>query len=245
MDADPMHDDTHCARPDMEVDWRTPYGVSWTPVGDGAIERHAHALLTAPDQVWLVDPIDCAGLDDELESLGTVAGVVVLFGRHMRDAEALARRHGVQLHVPSGTASAPRDAIELGDVIEGTPLRVMAIRDFGSKWVERGLWWAEHSLLVVPESLGSADLFRAGTDAALAVHPLLRIAPPRAAFRRAEPKIVLCGHGPAVTEGATEAVRAALDESRRKAPQFVLGAASDALATVFHRGVHAGGDSDA
>ena len=233
-ERDHIYEDTHSMLPALHVDWSEhEVGFSWKPVGDGAAERHSHALRDGDGGVWLVDPIDCLGLDDEIETIGAVVGVIVLFGRHVRDAEPIALRHGAPMHVPTMTIAAGSNASTYDTELPGTPFTVVPVRDFGSIWHERALWWPENGVLVVAESLGSAASFRAGTDARLAVHPLLRIAPPRAAFRQASPRVVLCGHGPAITDGAAAAVQLALDESRRKAPRFALGAATEAIASVL------------
>ena len=209
------------------VDWSEPHGISWTPALANPMELHAHALRSG-DDVWLIDPFDGANLDAELAKLGgTVRQVVVLLDRHQRDAVRIAERHGATLHVVAGNIrqSIPDECERFDDVLDGSPFTVVPVLDKGKLWVERALWWPEHEMLVVAEAVGSSDGFRMGTDTAIAVHPLLRLTPPRAPFAGARPKTILFGHGPAVTVDAAQALATALAESRTNAPNFVVGAA--------------------
>jgi len=79
------------------------------------MERASHALATT-DGVWLVDPIDAAGVDDLVAGCGEVGGVVVLSNHHARDADVFAERHDVPVTPPdpmTGVAkalSAPIDS---------------------------------------------------------------------------------------------------------------------------------------
>jgi hypothetical protein len=72
------------------------------------MRRASHALAQDGD-VWLVDPVDVAGLDALLAPLGTVRGVLQLLDRHARDCAALARRHGAPHIVtpPAGCRGRP------------------------------------------------------------------------------------------------------------------------------------------
>ncbi len=222
---------------EISVDWRTPYGCSWTPADDSAMELHAHALRDG-DDVWLIDPLDGDGLDVALTELGgRVAHVVVLLDRHQRDSAALAERYGARLHVVGGPIrqDLPERAERFDDELVDSPFTVVPVRSSGRLWQERALWWPEHELLVVAESLGSSAAFRAGSDTSIATHPVLRLTPPRAAFARATPRTVLFGHGPAVTEDATAALRAALEEARARTPHFVLGSLRSAAQRVARR----------
>ncbi|MCW2920617.1 MAG: hypothetical protein JWL76_491 [Thermoleophilia bacterium] len=222
---------------EIGVDWTTPYGFSWTPADDNAMELHSHALRDG-DEVWLIDPIDGDVLDVALSDLGgRVAHVVVLLDRHQRDSAALAERYGARLHVVAGPIrqDVPTRSERFDTAIDGSPFTVVPVRSNGKLWQERALWWPEHELLVVAEALGSSDAFRAGSDAAVAVHPVLRLVPPRSAFVNAVPKTILFGHGPAVTEDATTALRTALAESRTATPKFLVESARSAIAAVTRR----------
>ena len=78
--------------------------------------------------------------------------------------------------------------------------------------------------VAVLAALNIADeYFRAG-DERLAVHPLLRLKPPRV-LGRYEPQHVLCGHGVGVHGPETpEALREALETARRRLPRAWIGA---------------------
>lgn len=222
---------------ELRIDWTTDYGRSWTPAGDNAMELHSHALRDG-DDVWLIDPIDGDGLDEALAELGgRVAHVVVLLDRHQRDSAAIAARHDATLHVVSGPIrqDLPANAQRFDDALPGSPFTVLPVRSSGKLWQERALWWPEHDLLVVAESLGSSAAFRAGSDAPVATHPALRLVPPRAAFAKAEPRTILFGHGQAVTKDATSALRTALEESRARTPQFLLESARSLARKVARR----------
>lgn len=222
---------------EIGVDWTTPYGFSWTPADDDAMELHSHALRVG-DEVWLIDPIDGDGLDVALRDLGgRVAHVVVLLDRHQRDSAALAERYGARLHVVGGPIRqrVPGRAERFDDALPDSPFTVVPVLSSGKLWQERALWWPEHQLLVIAEALGSSAAFRAGSDAPVAVHPVLRLTPPRAAFAKATPRTILFGHGGAVTEDATAALRTALDESRSATPKFLVESARSALAAVTRR----------
>jgi hypothetical protein len=136
---------------------------------------------------------------------------VQLLDRHARDAAALAARYDVPLHVAPFAG------------VPGAPFEVLRVVDLPG-WREAGLWWPERRTLVVADALGTARYFRAPGEA-LAVHPALRLWPPRV-LRALEPEHVLCGHGEGVhgTE-ATEALATALRTSRRKIPSWLVGLA--------------------
>ena len=94
-------------------------------------------------------------------------------------------------------------------------------------WSECAAWISSRRTLVCADALGTASYFRAG-DEALAVHPLLRLKPPRV-LRRYQAEHVLCGHGAGVHGPDTpDALREALRTARRRLPH--------ALASAFKRG---------
>jgi hypothetical protein len=170
-------------------------------VEHGFMERCSHAL-TVGGRTWLIDPVDDP-LVDELEN---VAGVIQLLDRHNRDCAAIAARLGVRHHV------VPRDALGPFDVL---PVRLKR------RWLEVALWWRDEHVLVCADVYGTAAYYRAG-DERLAVHPWLRLRPPRLPV---EPRVILCGHGPGVYEDAAGALREALSTSRRRIPQQLVSAA--------------------
>jgi len=155
------------------------FGFSW--VLEEAMQRTSHALLV-DGRVWLVDPVDVPVAIERATALGPPAGVLQLLDRHDRDCRALAARLGVpHLDVP--------------DFVPGTPFEaIAAVRVRG--WRETALWWPERSALVVPEVVGSNDLYTGGADA-VGMHPFLRPFAP-GALRGYEPEHLLMGHGTGV-----------------------------------------------
>ena len=174
-------------------------GFGW--IEGGFMRRCAHALA-ADGRVWLVDPFEVDGLEDQVLATGEPGGVIQLLDRHDRDCEGLARQLGVPLYRLQ--APPPFEAIPLAT----TP-----------GWKEIALWWPERRVLVVGDALGTARYFRAG-DERLAVHPLLRPIPPRRLSRLA-PEHVLVGHGEGVHEDAAGALAEALATARRRMPALL------------------------
>jgi hypothetical protein len=172
-------------------------------VVDEFMERCSHALV-ADGRVWLVDPLDGSGVEERVRGLGEPAGVLQLLDRHGRDCATLAARLGV-----------PHHRLALGDApFEAIPL---------ANWRrsrELALWWPERRVLVCADALGTARYFR-GPRERLAVHPLLRLTPPRR-LAALEPERVLVGHGTGV-EGSE--LRGALSGARLRAPLVPMGLA--------------------
>jgi hypothetical protein len=180
-------------------------GFGW--IVDEFLERCSHALV-ADGRVWLIDPLDHDGLDEEVRAAGEPAGVIQLLDRHQRDAAALAARLGVPRHVAPRSGVGPFEFLTIG----------------GRRWWnEVALWWPARRLLAAGDALGTAAYFRAG-DERLAVHPALRLLPPRRQLAGIEPAVILCGHGEGVLDGAGAALRDALSTSRRRIPGQVAGA---------------------
>lgn len=174
-------------------------GYGW--IADEFMERCSHALVVGGD-VWLIDP-----LEDELAVRdGAPVGVIQLLDRHNRDCAEIAGRFGIPHHV------VPEK--RLG------PFEFLPVRD-KRRWREVALWWEEHRVLVCADALGTAAYFRAG-DERLAVHPFLRLRPPRLAV---EPRVILCGHGRGILDAAGAALREALSTSRRRIPAQAVAAA--------------------
>jgi hypothetical protein len=179
-------------------------GIGWLAAEPAFMERCSHALA-ADGRAWLVDPIDGEGVEGRLRALGEPAGVVQTLDRHERDAAALAELLGV-----------PRYVVPFEGVPE-SPFEVVAVarRRF---WSEVALWWPGRRVLICGDALGTAFYFRAG-DERLAVHPLLRLTPPRSLGRFA-PEHVLVGHGEGIHgPEAAAALREALATARRRLPR--------------------------
>ena len=219
--------------PDPAVVDRAADGVGWIAHPEETMERASHALAT-PAGVWLVDPLDAAGVKALVESLGEVAGVVVLSNHHARDADAFARRHDVPVTLPkpmTGVAEdldAPVERVAVGDPLGGYEL--LAVARTGSVWQEYALY--DGATLVVPESVGGADYQRVG-DERLGVMLLRRLTPPRDGLGGLAPERVRCGHGPGVDEAAAAALEGALADARRRFPRALAAHGRRQVGTVL------------
>lgn len=192
----------------MRVEFREfDGGLEWL-VADEFMQRCSHALVAA-GRVWLIDPVDGDGVDERLRTAGEPAGVLQLLNRHNRDCAVLANRLGVPHHVVPEHPIAP---------FELKPIRM------SRWWREVALWWPERRVLASGDSLGTARYYLAGGDR-LAVHPLLRLRPPRRQLAGLQPAAILCGHG----EGIFDDAPAALDEALRTARRRVAGQAASAV----------------
>jgi hypothetical protein len=186
----------------------TEWGVGWIAAEPAYQQRASHALADGGG-VWLVDVVDGEGVEERVRGLGEPAGVIQLLDRHGRDCAALAERLGVPLHETPFAG------------VRGSPFDVLPIvrRRY---WREAALWWAERRVLVVAEALGTARYFLAPGER-LAVHPALRLFPPRA-LAGLDPEHVLCGHGAGVHgPDAASALRDAFGTSRRRIPRWLAG----------------------
>lgn len=191
------------------------FGFGWVAAKPGYMQRTSHALLDS-GRVWLVDPVDVSGLDDRVHAAGEPAGVILLLDRHARDGETLAERYSVALY---------RSPLE---AVAGAPFSFLKSVHLPG-WRESALWWPQRRVLVVADALGTAPYFLASQER-LAVHPLLRLVPPRA-LAGVDPGHVLCGHGEGVHgPEASAALAAALATSRTGTPRWLLGQARRALA---------------
>lgn len=198
----------------------TAGGVGWIAYPDERMQRASHAIAVDGD-VYVIDPIDAEGIDDLLADFGEVAGVVILLDRHKRDAAAVASRHDVPVYVPnfmravSDDIAAPVETFhrELGD----TGYAVYSIVD-NVAWSEAALYHEDDGVLVVPESVGTAEYFLTGRER-LGVHPALRLIPPKD-LGQLSPDRVLVGHGAGIHDGATRTLRDAIDGSRGRTPSL-------------------------
>ncbi len=211
-----------------EIDrWESGFG--WLAYPDERMERASHALVDDGD-VWLVDPLDADGLDDLLAEEGEVAGVVVLLDRHNRDANAIARRHGVSVHRPAwmDTIDSNYDVPveDLGDELDGTGYRVRKLHDT-PVWREAYLHHPEEGTLLVSEALGTCPYFLTAGER-VGVHPMLRLLPPRELVDY-DVERVLMGHGEGIMADAAGAIRDTVRNSRRRAPGLYVGAFRDLL----------------
>ena len=189
----------------MEVIDELEFGFGWLSPERPKLRMASHALVV-DGRVWLVDPAEADGVEERVRALGEPAGVVQVLDRHNRACAAFARRLGVPHHRVPSERIGPFE-----------PIPVVQ-RGF---WREVALWWPERRVLVCGDALGTVPHYFALGGERLGVHPLLRLTPPRQ-LARLEPEHVLCGHGAGVHEGATAAVREALEHSRRRAPRVLV-----------------------
>lgn len=177
-------------------------GFGWM-VDDQRLQRCSHALV-AGGRVWVIDPLDAAGVEERIRAAGEPAAVIQLLDRHNRDSAALAARLGVPHHeVPV-------------EPIEDAPFEFLVVRK-GWTWKEVALWWPERRVLACGDALGTAPYFVAAGEE-LGVHPLLRPIPPRRRLGSLQPETVLCGHGAGILSGATPSFQEALSTARRRIP---------------------------
>jgi len=124
------------------------------------IERDGGIPDSEPDpdtsELWLVDPIDAAELDDRLGGFPQVAGVVVLSQYHRRHAAALARHFNVSVYLPEAIAGLRREIEAATEVIGHrllhTELEVISVRSWLGWW-EAALYDPISRTFVVAESI--------------------------------------------------------------------------------------------
>jgi hypothetical protein len=158
--------------------------------------------------VWVLDPPDGEGVEDEIRRLGEPAGVVQLLDRHPRDCAALAERLGVPLHVvPSGG-------------VRGAPFRVVRVLDIPG-WKEVALWFEQERTLVCADLLAAGPGYKAPSEP-VGVHPMLRVHPP-GAIRRLRPLHLLLGHGEGLHgEDTAAAIDRAMTRPWLRTPEWAL-----------------------
>jgi len=209
-----------------EID-RFEGGVGWIAYPEERMQRASHALVDDGD-VWVIDPVDADGVDGLLADLGEVAGVVVLLDRHTRDADVIARRHGVSVHRPAWMDSVDSDLSapieDLGRTLGESGYAVHELLDT-PVWREAYLYHADDRTLVVPEALGTAPYFRTAGER-VGVHPMLRLWPPRDLGDRAADRI-LVGHGEGVMRDAAAAIGDTVGNARRRTPGLYAEAVRD------------------
>jgi hypothetical protein len=188
----------------MQVIDEFEFGFGWLSPERPKLQMASHALV-ADGGVWVVDPSESDGVEERIRALGEPAGVLQLLDRHNRACADFAARLGV-----------PHHRVPFERVGPFEPIPVLR-RSF---WQEVALWWPERRVLVCADALGTVPHYFALAGERLGVHPLLRLTPPRQ-LGQVEPEHVLCGHGAGVHEHAADAVREALEHSRRRAPRVL------------------------
>lgn len=188
----------------MQVIDELEFGFGWLSPERPKLQIASHVLV-ADGGVWVVDPSKTDGVEDRIRALGEPAGVLQLLDRHNRACADFAARLGV-----------PHHRVPFERVGPFEPIPVLRRRF----WQEVALWWPERRVLVCADALGTVPHYFALAGERLGVHPLLRLTPPRQ-LGQVEPEHVLCGHGAGVHEHAADAVREALEHSRRRAPRVL------------------------
>ena len=178
-------------------------GFGW--LVEERLARTSHALLV-DDRVWLIDPVDEAGVEEHVRALGEPAGVLQLLDRHNRDGETWARRLDVPLH----------------RAWESSPLPTLRVRA-SRVWKEVALWDESSGTLVCADALGTLPYFRTGAER-IGWHPLVRPLPP-SSFAGIAPSRILVGHGEGVHLDAAEALADLVRSGRRRTPAAWLSAA--------------------
>lgn len=201
-----------------EID-RWEGGVGWIAHPQERLQRAGHAFLIE-GRVWVVDPVDYAGLDDLLGEFGAVGGTCVLLDRHTRDAAAIADRHDVAVHIPAwmdGVAAAVDAPVEQ---LDGTLGRFRVRRLYDTPlWQEAALH--DGTTLYTPETLGTIPAFYCARGERVGVHPVLRLIPPRELADLPVERL-LVGHGEGVFDDPAPAIAETLDTARRRAPRLYL-----------------------
>jgi hypothetical protein len=179
-------------------------GFGW--IVEEAMTRTSHALASE-GEVWLVDPLDWPDAIDRALTLGEPAGVIQLLDRHDRSCAELAARFGVP-HVVAPL------------VLPGTPFGFVGVMQ-RRHWRESALWWPETRTLVTADALGTNRFYTGGT-APIGVHVFLRLTPPKA-LGGLDAERILVGHGEGIIgPSAADALRQAVQSSRRRLPGVLL-----------------------
>jgi len=202
------------AATDLKVIDRWDDGVGWLAHPEEGGARASHAVHAVDgDGVWVLDPLDAPGVDDLVADLGEVRGVVVCSGYHARDADEVARRHDVPVHVHRSLGrvvdrvDAPVERFDEGvGEFEALPLRPL------SAWRETALYRESDGTLYVPDYLSSHPKFTAGTER-VGMPTFSRLTPAYGTFSGLAPDRILFGHG----EGLFEDAEAALGDTMANA----------------------------
>jgi hypothetical protein len=215
------------------TDWREvdrwERGIGWIAHPGESLLRTSHAFAVDGD-VWVVDRLAVPGLDRRLAEFGEVAGVVVLFTHHERDAATVAKRHDVPVYVSPSMAALAEDLdIPVQPVRAALPDTEYAVYDLidNPLWREAFLYSEDTGQLILADALGTAPRYLTA-DERLGVHPALRISPPRR-LGRLSPERIDLGHGEGVTENPGDAIADGLDGARWRAPRLFAGTIRDFL----------------
>lgn len=208
---------------DIQIIDRWNSGFGWLAHPEEEGRRASHAI-SGEDGVWVVDPVDAPGLDELLEELGEVTGVIVLCSYHTREADILADRHDVPVHIPrwmdrvANRVDAPIEQCEttFGDsgfeIYRFEPL---------SLWQEAVAYREADGTLVVPDLMGSGPGYTVGRERVGLVLSH-RLFPPKDRLGGLDPERILFGHGEGIFENAGTALDTALSDARKRFPRALV-----------------------
>lgn len=210
---------------ELTVTDRFEGGIGWIAHPDETMQRAAHAV-ESDGKLWIIDPVDVAGVDDLFDEYADPAGVVVLLDRHKRDSAAIANRHDVPVYVPGWMNGVTEDIDAPIERFEKRLAGFEVIRLIDNPlWQEAAL--SDGDTLVVPEALGTVEYFCAPEET-LGVHPMLRPFPPKQ-LRQYAPDRLLVGHGGGISTNVGTEIRQAIDGARRTAVPMYLKTAKELL----------------
>ncbi|KDE58413.1 hypothetical protein EL22_05065 [Halostagnicola sp. A56] len=199
-------------------------GFGWLAHPEETGLRASHALVGDDGDVWLFDPLDAPGIDEEIDALGDVSGIAVCSRYHARDAAAFARRYDVPVSVPSWLGRVPNQIqapLEYYDDEVGSSGFLFRRVDSIPGWCEAAPYRETDGTLYVPDVLGTAPLYTTDSER-LGVYLLCRLLPPLEAFTGLKPKRILVGHGTGLFDEPPAALQTALANARRGFPRALL-----------------------
>jgi len=195
-------------------------GAEWIAHPDETCRRASH-LIAGSDGVWPFDPLDIPDLDKLIADYGELAGVAICSNYHARDADAIARRHDVSIHVPTWLSRLDGRFSSTVERCEAT----LGASDFELSrysplpgYDEAVAYRQRDGTLYVPDALGTAPFYTVD-DERLACYGVIRLVPPRSFFRQFDPDRVLVGHGEGVFTDAEAVLDDALAGARRRLPR--------------------------
>ncbi len=184
------------------------FGFTWIHPEPSWMERASHAISVG-GSVWIIEPIEGSRVFDRIRALGEPSGVLQLLGRHARDCSLFAAELGVPLF-SLASGDRPSASLEAVDVISMPG------------WRESALWWPDQTTLIVAEAIGTSPHYAAPSER-LAVHPFLRLRPPRKLGEYQATRL-LVGHGAGIAgEGVPFLIEKALSTARRQIPTWLAG----------------------
>ena len=197
-------------------------GVGWIAHPDESGLRASYAFAF-DDGVWLVDPLDAAGIGDRIDALGAVVGVTVCSSWHARDADVFAASYDVPISIHEsmrrieGITESP--IRRYGSTLDDAGVRVFDRHPFPLA-DEAILFHDRTGTLYVPDTLGTTPDHTVGGER-IGFEPFTRLSPPTELLDL-QPSRICCGHGEGISSGATAALEDAITNGRRRFPRAVV-----------------------